>query len=665
VIEIPFADSWAISAHADATAEAFVHWDEDDPAEVPVGCAKCHSTPGYLDYLGADGTAAGAVDNAAPIGTVVSCVACHNDAAMAKASVIFPSGAEITGLGDEARCMECHQGRASTTTVNDAIAEVGVDPDTVSEDLGFVNIHYFAAAATQLGSLVQGGYEYEGKSYDVRFAHVEGFDTCIDCHSPHTLELKLAECQLCHADVAQAEDLKDLRLAGSTADYDGDGDVEEGIFYEIEGMQEILYAAIQAYASDVVGTPIVYDASAYPYFFIDTNANGETDPDEANYGNQYATWTPRLLQAAYNYQTSVKDPGAFAHGGKYIIQLLYDSIEDLDEGMVAGLARTDVGHFAGSEEAWRHWDEDGAVSGSCATCHSAAGLPFLLSEGVSVSQPPANGMMCSTCHDDVSTFTRYVVEDVTFPSGATLSLDNPDSNLCLQCHQGRESAASVNEEIEGLDPDTVSEDLGFLNVHYFAAGATLFGTQAQGAYEYAGQTYAGQLVHVEGFDTCIECHSAHNLSVEAAACEGCHSGAEEDLESIRMSEIDFDGDGDAAEGLAGEIETMYEVLYAAIQAYASDVVGTPIVYDAHAYPYFFVDANANGETDPDEANRDNRYVTWTPRLLQAAYNYQYVTKDPGSFAHNGPYTLQILYDSLQDMGYDTSGMVRPAGEPES
>ena len=46
--------------------EAFRHWDEDVPQEVSTRCAKCHSTHGYLDFLGEDGTAAGTVDNAAP-----------------------------------------------------------------------------------------------------------------------------------------------------------------------------------------------------------------------------------------------------------------------------------------------------------------------------------------------------------------------------------------------------------------------------------------------------------------------------------------------------------------------------------------------------------------------------------------------------------------------
>jgi hypothetical protein len=75
-----------------------------------------------------------------------------------------------------------------------------------------------------------------------------------------------------------------------------------------------------------------------------------------------------------------------------------------------------------------------------------------------------------------------------------------------------------------------------------------------------------------------------------------------------------------------------------IQAYAADTVGTPIAYDSHAYPYFFMDTNANGVVDPEEAVRENGFTAWTPRLLRAAYNYQWASKDPGSFAHNGMYT---------------------------
>jgi hypothetical protein len=637
--EVPFEALWASSGHANAEAEAFVHWDEDDPAVVPTACAKCHSTPGYLDFLGADGSAAGAVDNDAPIGTTVECVACHNAATVAKTNVVMPSGVEITGLGPEARCMECHQGRHSTVSVNAGIEEAGLtdDPDTVSEDVGFSNIHYYAAAASQYGTVAMGGYQYEGKSYDAKFDHVAGFDTCVDCHDSHTLELKVEACAECHAGVSSVEDLRSIRMQGSLVDYDGDGDMDEGVADEIAGLQEALYGAMQTYATDVAGSSLVYDAQSYPYFFDDA-------------GERYAAWTARLARAAYNYQTSLKDPGSFAHGGKYIIQLLYDSIEDLNPDLVAGLRRIDHGHFAGSEEAFRHWDEDGAVSGSCSKCHSAAGLPFLFKEGVNVSQPTANGLNCATCHSDLTTFTIYEVESVEFPSGAELDTGNAAGNLCINCHQGRESAVSVNRRITaaGVGDDEVSDQLGFINVHYFAAGASLFGTEAQGAYQYEGKEYVGRFEHVPNFGTCTDCHSTHQLEVEVEACGNCHAGVEsaEDLHAIRIDPLDYDGDGDLEEGIAGEVETMREALYAAMQDYAANTVGTGIEYNPQRYPYFF---NEEGE----------RYVTWTPRLVRAAYNYQYAQKDPGVFAHNAKYILQVLYDSLQDLGALADGMARP------
>ena len=123
VAAIPFATTWVSSGHADVKADAFNHWNEDQPPVVPKACAKCHSEYGYLDLLGVDGTAAGTVDNDAKVGSVITCVTCHNPATEAMTSVILPSGVEVKGLGPEARCMQCHQGRASTATVDQAIAK--------------------------------------------------------------------------------------------------------------------------------------------------------------------------------------------------------------------------------------------------------------------------------------------------------------------------------------------------------------------------------------------------------------------------------------------------------------------------------------------------------------------------------------------------------------
>jgi hypothetical protein len=484
----------------------------------------------------------------------------------------------------------------------------------------------------------------------------------------HTLELKVDECAVCHEGVASLEDVEMIRFVGSLKDYDGDGDIEEPIKDEIAGLQALLYQNMQAYAAEVAGTPFVYDPVPYPYFFVDTNADGEADQDEMVTPNAYNAWTGRLLQAAYNYQVSQKDPGAFAHGGKYIIQLLYDSIADLNDQVsspvdMSVLNRQDPGHFAASGEPWRHWDEDGEVEASCSKCHSAEGLPtFLTTDGDTYPQPIASGLNCTSCHDDLSTFTRYLSEEVEFPSGAVVTLGNIEANLCLNCHQGRESTVSVNAAItaSGVEDDEVSADLSFRNPHYFAAGATLFGTEVQGAYEYEGQSYNGRNMHVPGYQACIECHDTHELRLKVEACTTCHgTQSEEELHDIRLTAGDFDGDGDETEGLSEEIATMQETLFEAITAYAVEA-GAPIAFDPFPYPYWFLDTNGDGVVDQDEANFGNRYNAWTPRLLRAVYNYTWSVKDPGAFAHNGLYMLQLLYDSLSDIGADVSGMTRPA-----
>lgn len=662
--EAPFQAEWAASPHNAADSEAFKHWDTTEDKSIPVACATCHSTTGYLDFLGADGSEAGKVDKPAPIGTTITCTACHNEATAKLSSVSFLSGVTISDLGPEARCMVCHQGRATKVQVDEQIAKFNAtDPDAVVAPIkqgdqevrfGFINVHYFAAAITLYGTEVKGGYQYDGQVYDAKNDHVEGYNTCVGCHNPHTLEVKVQECALCHEGVKTVDDLKKVRMVSSAPDYDGDGDVSEGMAGEIEGLQAALYTGIQAYAKEVAGTGIAYDPAAYPYFFAD--ADGDGKPDTTDKGPvAYSTWTPRLLKAAYNYQVSVKDPGAFAHGNKYIVQLLYDSLADLNTKLskpvdMSKMHRDDAGHFAGNTEAFRHWDaEEGNVPGTCAKCHTATGLPQFLKEGVNITNKASNGFMCSTCHNEAEWPANYVVNEVTFPSGAKLTFGEGNAaNLCLACHQGRESTVSVNRALGDAAADTPSEAIRFRNVHYFAAGATLFGSEAQGIYQYAGKEYAGRFQHEGNLNTCTSCHDAHQLAPKVEACTGCHGV--DDPAKIRLnSKEDYDGDGDSTEGLKGEVDTMAEMLYGAIQAYAKDVAGKGIVYNPAAYPYFFVDADGDGKADVGDKG-PIAYNAFTPRLLKAAYNYQYVQKDPGAYVHNAKYVLQALYDSIQDLG---------------
>ncbi len=678
-LTIPFEEEWANSAHADTTAEAFNYWNEDDPQEIPTSCAKCHSSTGLLDFLGDDGTAPDVVDNPAAVGTVITCEVCHNDTAVELDSVTFPSGKVIDGLGHEAVCMTCHQGRSSTISVNSDIETAEVDnDDVVSEELGFINIHYFAASATLYGTFAEGGYQYDGKEYDARFEHEEDFKTCVKCHDQHSLEIRLEVCATCHTDVKERDDLVNIRMNGSLVDYDGDGDISEGIFFEIDAIRDKLYMAIQTYANEVSGTPIVYEEHTYPYFFIDTNANGEPDEDEANFGNQYSAWSARLVKAAYNYQVSLKDPGAYAHGGKYIIQLMYDSIEDVNSALttpvdMAAMSRNDEGHFAGSSESFRHWDEDGEVEASCAKCHGAGGFVDYIENDANIAVPVSNGMLCSTCHSDLTDLSiKRDVGAVTFPSGLTADL-NDDSNICMLCHQGRSSKGGVNEALAASDGP-----YSFINLHYYPVAAVLFGTTVEGGYEYDGKDYVGQNTfdgHGGIYDTCVECHmgvkgaeanKSHNVtSPNPANCVVCHgndvsqANPGDDPEMFNFEGIrpdgftDYDGDGDVTESLWSEIKGLETSLFAEIQVYAL-TLGQAIVYESHTYPYFFMDTNGNGEADEDEANFGNRYVSFDANLLRAAYNYQTSLKEPAGYNHNGKYISQLLVDSIEALGGDVS-----------
>ena len=167
-----------------------------------------------------------------------------------------------------------------------------------------------------------------GKMYDAKFAHVEGYDTCITCHDPHSLELKYDKCATCHTGATDTAALKNIRMKGSLEDYDGDGNLTEGMYYEVDGLKAKLYAAIQAYAAKVSLIKIVYNpASAIPTGLLMPMAMALQILLKQRTYNAY---TARLVKATYNYQVSNKDPGSYAHNGKYIIELLYDSIEDLN-----------------------------------------------------------------------------------------------------------------------------------------------------------------------------------------------------------------------------------------------------------------------------------------------------------------------------------------------
>src|SRR5512137_1039356 len=195
------------------------------------------------------------------------------------------------------------------------------------------------------------------------------------------------------------------------------------------------------------------------------------------------------------------------------------------------------GHADAKAMAFNDWNEANPpeVPTACARCHTSAGFQEFVSTGkVAKNIPaPAGTLECETCHN--ATATELV--SVTFPSGKVVTTGEEGEALCMTCHQGRESKVSVDKQISDTfkvtDVDAVvapmvsngvTTTFGFRNIHYFAAGATLYGSQAQGGYEYDGKVYDPKFRHVPEFDTCVACHDQHGTKVRVDQCTECHQG---------------------------------------------------------------------------------------------------------------------------------------------
>ena len=337
-------EDWASSGHGHISADPWRYWDPDGAVySDPAGCAKCHGASagpdtGFLQYA-----ATGANADAAPLPLGLDCVGCHGDPFNVGTifalpgtypelePVLFPSGDTATYNNASNLCMTCHQGRESGASVDDAMPNMEVQAPTDYDSFGIVQIHYFAAAATLFGSDVAGGYEYgtipgaggAGGAPTYRgenefTSHGTVLNDCIACHmnadvgddKNHTFMPVPADCATCHGNPPPSFP----ELTGTPG----------ANYLAIQALQDELLAAIKAYAN--AGTPglpqaspVIYDDVEYPYWFYD-NGMGPIFP------NAYQDFDREMLRAAYNYQTSRKDPGAYIHNGAYMRQLLNDSI---------------------------------------------------------------------------------------------------------------------------------------------------------------------------------------------------------------------------------------------------------------------------------------------------------------------------------------------------
>jgi uncharacterized protein YgfB (UPF0149 family) len=604
--------------------------------------------------------------------------------------------------GSTGVCAQCHQGRESTASVNARIASSATGGlDDVIGTGTFINPHYLGAAGTMFGADAKMWAEYPGKIYSGRMEH-GGKASCTFCHDPHTGHLPAdsqiaAKCGTCHfneagAAVSSLLELEEVRQFGYEGDIDGD-EIEESLKEEIEGLEVVLYAKMQEYAAST-GTAICYNGGAHPYFFIDTDASGgECSASESVSANSFKAFTPRLLRAAFNFKWAHAEPGAWAHNPRYVIEVLFDGIVDLRQGLgeTVNIATTPQkrafnGHFGGAEDAspysamvYHAWDNPpmGFTSGACYQCHGGAkGLAEFLENQVAPAWPApggftayqVNAIQCSTCHtngDDMK-ITESPITTLNFPGqkvaeqstviDAVEFFPNPADRACAACHSGREGTLSIDTYITSIGGEAAGWVGAFKNPHYLGAAGVLLGSNARMMFEFPGKTYTANPPHfgsphgsLHG-SSCTGCHepkgTAHTFEITAedmapttGKCGACHAPTAHG--DFTLSNIEH------------EFVTLRDELKAAIVAYSDAAVvaavpGANRVCYKENHPYFTVDSAAPYGFLCDAA--DTGSPKMDPALIRAAGNLKWAMAEPGAWAHNTEYALEILYDSIVALG---------------
>ena len=304
-------------------------------------------------------------------------------------------------------------------------------------------------------------------------------------------------------------------------------------------------------------------------------------------------------------------------------------------------------HADAASEAFSHWDEDEEIRPACATCHSGAGFRDFhgldgTPAGVVDGVIDTGGVVdCGTCHNA----GLADIKEITFPSGLVHPVQGVEAS-CMTCHQGRTAGVDVRAATDALELDLPNPELRFINPHYATAAATWLGGYGGAGYHYDSKEYSGRFFHARPVSSCNSCHEPHTLEVAFEPCLTCHQA--DTPQDIRISRQSYDGSGDTSVGIRSDIQSNADLLLDLIKAYTNDVAGIPVVYDGTRYPYFFTDANGDGYIDEADGSAV-AYNAWTPRSLRTAYNWKLVTADPGNYAHNPHYALELLYDAIEDL----------------
>jgi len=353
------------------------------------------------------------------------------------------------------------------------------------------------------------------------------------------------------------------------------------------------------------------------------------------------------------------------------------------------------GHGEATAAAWSTEDFKNAFSGgsyACIRCHTSTGFVNFLNNNFTTPFPTTTWatsgdkshevLSCNACHSSYD--FKHSVRKTSGPFVAPYNnnLDQktfPDvgaSNLCIACHSGRESMATILT----LTNMSGASSPAFKNPHYMAAAGLMYMTTgftnfttvtakpAGASYTYgasytmyygSGATPSGNISSTHrklgttlingdshnpaaftsgNYDAdgpCVTCHmnatgqsdrkTSHTFAINANAfnqvCVNCHGS-----------------EGPVTGFLEEQSAVFRNALTLAVKLLKSNY---GITFNSSSYPYFF-NANGTGVTNWRRGH-DNAFAK---KLMGACYNINLLVREPGAYAHGRTYARRLIYDTI-------------------
>jgi len=319
-------------------------------------CVRCHTTTGFINYISsnfANVRAWGVATDKTK--ETLQCNACHDQTynfasqrSLGAATAYYNYSSRNTkkllvnrvypDIGKSNLCVICHVGRENGETLAAVAALPASGVQFVNyTSQAFINSHYLTGGATVFGV---SAYAFPTQAYAGPSTHA-GAEApaagtqgpCVSCHMQRTVDIAGVTTGLQPSHLFRPEFIP----AGFCA----------GCHSVVEPNDTAEVAAFQAgYDSALLALKVILKENSFrqmfwqsrnPYFFTSASA---TAPSLVKWHSLVSPVIDvnesgqRNLGAAFNYNLFAHDPGGFAHNATYVKQVVFDSIDWLDDNVL-------------------------------------------------------------------------------------------------------------------------------------------------------------------------------------------------------------------------------------------------------------------------------------------------------------------------------------------